>query len=133
MHAPAHPYNQNSYQKLVRLYFRERNYEKASEYIIRAESKDLKMDPKVKKKVVVALQSYRLGGKKKKKTKGSGPYLKIYYGAGFLDSGDFDRMIEVSENYYENLIYTYNWQDVSTSTSFFFHELPREAWWVKRL
>jgi len=113
----------NAYNKLAKLYYKEQNYRKAFYYSNLAEMNGIKVDAKLKAKIVNAFGKLESGKKKRKKI---GLYLKIRGGAGFLDGGDYNNFIESSRDYYGNLIEQYNWTDVSMTESPFFKEIGAE-------
>jgi tetratricopeptide (TPR) repeat protein len=111
------------YPKLVRLYFQEESYQKALRYLTLAETKNIKINPRLKRKVYNAVTNPRAA---KRRKYNAGLYLKLRLGQGMMDGGDYGRITEASQNYYGGLIERYNWDNITMSGGTVFKEQAAE-------
>lgn len=114
-----------AYNQLARLYANERNFRKAFYYSNLAEMNGVTMESKLKKKILKGFGRMERGGKIGPRKK-IGVYVKLRGGAGFADGGDFERFIDASTRYYNDMIGRYNWTDVTLTESPFYKELGAE-------
>ncbi len=98
---------------------------KAYLYLARAEARDIKFNPGLRRKVIKA-SANPAAAKKRKHKKNIGLYLKLRLGQGMSDGGDYGRMVEASQNYYGELIERYNWNDIIMNGSTVFKEKSAE-------
>lgn len=119
------------YPKLVKLYFQEGSYQKAYRYSVLAETRDIKINPRLKRRVEKAAADPAAAKRKKRNI---GLFLKLRLGPGLMDGGDFGRMVDNTRQYYGELIGRYNWNDITMTGGSVFKEKSAEmGYQFKRL